>query len=1140
MLRRNFKLKSTTQNHKQTRRLLGNYDFRALLVTAILTSGSWLPLPVLAASPTAGTVIDNQATGSFIDSTDSTTKQIESNVVQVTVAEVAGITVTATSVPTEAPSGVSGAGVYQGNGAINTGDVVYFDFTLTNVGNDPTQFFLPGAPSSISGGTLQGSMQIIEVDPDGSGPTAPIALNVNIPSGGDRSGSDGAGNNGLLGANGSIPAGGTVKIRVPIKVTAPNTGDTLSVILGDTPVPPNANTQNQPYTAGNKDIYTLDNPDGTAGEAAGTPANGDPTNHRQEASATSSTTLVAPPSINISGTVFDDVNYGGGAGRGYATANSSATASGITTGAIRRQNTRVELYDAAGNFKSFTLTDASGAYTFTNVPASVNYTIRVVNNTVTSVRTSAGGTLIPVQTYRTTAVGGTAVPVTDRVGGENPTLEDAGNGSTTLAALTTTTTTAQSITQVTAGSSNITAIDFGFNFDTIVSIRDAGQGSLRQFIINSNALSNTNLAQVGVLSGREASIFMISDGAAHPGLRAGLPNSFSGGVATITLATALPAITGTNGRQTSIDGSTQTALTGDTNSPVLNVTTGPEIVIDVAAGPGITVNAGSTFIKNIGVTGANGTNTAGAGVYFNGSVVNGSRLENSTIFGNDNAGITLQNGATNVTVMSNITRNNGLAQPLASGIELVGASGNFINENVILNNPGYGIDLRTTANNNNRIDGNQIHNNGAPDDSQDGGIGLRLGSNNIIGQNTIYNNVGDGIVVVSGNGNTISENSIFNNGGLGIDLGGGTEGDDVTLNDSGDGDTGANDLLNFPILETAKISAGNLVVTGFARPGATIEFFVKAPDPSGFGEGQQYLVKYTEGSGDDTDTTTGTYTNPVNGLNQGTDTTNRFKFAIPLNSLPSAIASTEKLTATATCFASDGCTSASDGSTSEFSGIVTIGGQPHISLVKRITAINGVPFSGFDGTATDPNENGNTSEDANWPTPLGNYLSGRRNGGLVKPGDEVEYTIYFLNSENSATNVTVCDLVPDNMTLVPTGYNAASPHPTESGALPTDTGIGFALNANALPTLPTAYLTNVNDSDRGRYYPPSDSNTPSTCKVLDAQGNQTASGAAANTNGAVVIDIVKGTGAASQLPAATSPGTPTNSYGFIRFKAKVK
>lgn len=125
------------------------------------------------------------------------------------------------------------------------------------------------------------------------------------------------------------------------------------------------------------------------------------------------------------------------------------------------------------------------------------------------------------------------------------------------------------------------------------------------------------------------------------------------------------------------------------------------------------------------------------------------------------------------------------------------------------------------------------------------------------------------------------------------------------------------------------------------------------------------------------------------------------------------------------------------------------------------------------------------------------------------------------------------------MTLVPTGYNAASPHPTESGAIPTDTGIGFALDGTTLPTNPTVYLTNVNDSDRGNYYEPNHPSTPVSCKELDAQGNEIKSGSAANTNGAIVTDVVKGTGAANQLPPATTAGNPPNSYGFIRFKAKV-
>lgn len=833
--------------------------------------------------------------------------------------------------------------------------------------------------------------------------------------------------------------------------------------------------------------------------------------------------------FNISGTVFEDVNYGGGAGRDYTAANTAAAGSGFVSGVIRRPNVRVELYNSAGNYVTATTTDSSGAYTFSNQPANTTYTVRVVNSTITSARPSNGGTLIPVQTYRTNASTGSPVAVSDRVGGENPTLIDAGNGSTGTILNTTTgvftagiTGQAQSITQVVAATSNITGIDFGFNFDTIVSNRDSGQGSLRQFIINSNALNNTSLAQSGILSGREESIFMLSDGLVHPGLRAGLPNQFSGGVATITLITALPAITGANGSRTSIDGRSQTALTGDSNPPIFNTTTGPEILINVAAGAGLQANAGSTFIRNIGITGANGVGIAGVGVYFNGAIASGSRLETATVFSNDNSGVALGNGATNINVIDNIIRNNGITDPLADGIELNNASNNFLQENLILNNPGYGIDLHTTPNNNNRIEGNQILNNGNPDDAQDAGIGLRLGSNNNIGQNTIANNFGDGIVIVSGTGNTLTENSIYDNGGLGIDLGGNTEGDGVTTNDNTDNDSGANDLLNFPIIERATLGTTNLIVTGFARPGSRIEFFVKAPDPSGFGEGQTYLVTYIEGSVDDTDSATGTYINPVNGVNQGTDTTNRFRFAISLNALSNTITNVDKITATATCFTADGCTSAANGSTSEFSGSLTLGSSPQVSLVKRITAINGVPLTGFDGVASDPNGNGNTSEDINWPTPLNIYLAGRIDGGAVKPNDEVEYTIYFLNNQSPATNFTICDPIPSFQTFIANGYNAASPHPTEPGALPTDTGIAIAWDANNLPTNPTFYLTNANDDDRGRYYLPNFAETPTTCQ--------------SNTNGTVVVNIVNST---TNLPNATAPGNPTNSYGFIRFKVKV-
>jgi hypothetical protein len=213
--------------------------------------------------------------------------------------------------------------------------------------------------------------------------------------------------------------------------------------------------------------------------------------------------------------------------------------------------------------------------------------------------------------------------------------------------------------------------------------------------------------------------------------------------------------------------------------------------------------------------------------------------------------------------------------------------------------------------------------------------------------------------------------------------------------------------------------------------------------------------------------------------------------------------------------------------------------EPVLLLVKRITAINSNSSQNpNDGTVLNVfvEDSGTTDDNnANWPE-RNTYLRGAINGGLIKPNDEIEYTVYFLNTQNNAQTVTACDLVPDHQTFVATGYNNVVPHPSEPGATLSDTGIGLALNSTTLPTLPTAYLTNLNDSDRGRYYPSNASDTPSTCQKFDNLGNVISSGSAANTNGAVVIEIIRG---AEQLPPATAPGTPPNSYGFIRFKTQV-
>jgi uncharacterized repeat protein (TIGR01451 family) len=202
-----------------------------------------------------------------------------------------------------------------------------------------------------------------------------------------------------------------------------------------------------------------------------------------------------------------------------------------------------------------------------------------------------------------------------------------------------------------------------------------------------------------------------------------------------------------------------------------------------------------------------------------------------------------------------------------------------------------------------------------------------------IKQNLVTGNAGPGVTVISATGVTITQNSIFSNGSLTTDIGialNSVSGDPnnyttqgVTLNTAGCTHTGPNNELNFPIIQSALLSAGNLVLRGWACPGSAIELFISAPDASGgFGSGKTYLTTLTEGSAADTDASSSTYgPGAINGLLQGTDTTNRFMFSIPV---PAGVAIGTVLTSTATLA----------GNTSEFSGEATVVGGPNLFILK--------------------------------------------------------------------------------------------------------------------------------------------------------------------------------------------------------------
>ncbi len=167
------------------------------------------------------------------------------------------------------------------------------------------------------------------------------------------------------------------------------------------------------------------------------------------------------------------------------------------------------------------------------------------------------------------------------------------------------------------------------------------------------------------------------------------------------------------------------------------------------------------------------------------------------------------------------------------------------------------------------------------------------------------------------------------------------------------------------------------------------------------------------------------------------------------------------------------------------------GGQANLLLVKRITNVtrNGSTLGGvnFGGFVDDPG----TTDDTNvgWtqlqPTAAPVGIPALDINNPVRPGDEVEYTVYFLsNGSVPALATTVCDLIPAGTTLV-------------SGTSQIRTNNTPAVSGGTVFT-PLAPL------------PPNNS-----CL------NQS------NPNGAVIFNL-------SDLP-----NTPAGNVGFVRFRVRV-
>ncbi|WP_010519449.1 Calx-beta domain-containing protein [Croceivirga radicis] len=650
----------------------------------------------------------------------------------------------------------------------------------------------------------------------------------------------------------------------------------------------------------------------------------------------SAAVILKVPSNLIAGTVFEDVNYPGGLGRNMTNANGVGV-----LGAI------VELYEDDGDFVRRTNTNANGDYSFGGM-ADGDYYIKVVNPTVRSTRPNGINctACYPVQTYRSFGDATTNNEVLDEIGGANP----AANTDSALGVFQD----SQSLSAVSIASSGVANIDFGYNFNTIVNTNESGQGSLEQFIINSNTLGEAGLdiesnSIFDPAAEEDTSIFMIPP-TGDPLGRTADPNYQGGGFFDIFInnSTNLTDITGTN---TIIDGRTQTAYSGDSNSGVLGSGgTGvgisnailpnyerPEIQIHRNGGDILDLNGTNITIRNVSVY---ANNNAAIRVRGGSATISNNVLGVNAIgaqAGNIDYGI--EQTAGTATITSNyISRNSDAGIYINGGTasninlnHLISNGTTACNGNILINN-GTGITIAQNLLENpgaanvelSGVDGLILTENSITGAGQNGGncsgslkaMGVLIdGTGNTVSQNRIYTNGEAGIVVSNGTDNTFTQNSIFANGTINQSLGIDLNADAVTLNDNADADTGPNNLTNFPLITAAYIAGNEMVIKGWARPNVQMEFFftdvnegtaIAGDNQLGttqdYGEGQLYIGAAQEGGPQDLDASTAGYTD----TDGNTDNTNRFHVRIPL---PSGTELGEMITATAT-----------DGSaTSEFS-----------------------------------------------------------------------------------------------------------------------------------------------------------------------------------------------------------------------------
>lgn len=450
--------------------------------------------------------------------------------------------------------------------------------------------------------------------------------------------------------------------------------------------------------------------------------------------------------------------------------------------------------DVGDTFVTSTTTAADGTYSFIGL-ADGDYYVTFDSRTVASTTTlNAGYTQADVWASQTVF---DENAVTFNVTG-NPTASRPNRSDDATSLLT-----SNHVAAITVAGSDVTDVDAGFSFRVVDTTADGDddlangrsvQGSLRQFIQNANALS-----------GSQQSYFNIEAGA--PGL--------SGGIATITLALALPTID----ESTILDGRDQPGF----SSPVVQIESvgvGSGSVLELVgdsitvtgfallngADHGIAISGNSAFISGnfIGVdwTGSVDRGMTGHGIYVTGNnaQIGGPTSANrNVISGNGGDGVRVDGADGTVVIGNYIGLTRAGTSPLSNSGDGVGVTGSASNtriggstsgqRNFISGNTANGVHILSAAGTD--ILGNWIGlgTDGSVIGNGDDGIAVTSSSSNItiggsgVGEgNVIAGNTNDGVRITGSSDVGVRGNYVGTDSTGLIARGNGNHGINVDLN----------------------------------------------------------------------------------------------------------------------------------------------------------------------------------------------------------------------------------------------------------------------------------------------------------------------------------------------------------------------